>query len=158
MNNISKTKPSRSVSKPKPKSTTGISNLTKPKTGLKPKLTKPAQKSSEKKLKKKSKSVEPIHLTTNIDIINKLITNAQQISDEQEGLLYKFSEITKKVTSNDYEIERLLNKNENEDFSNFIEKYTNNLSDILLKLRNHTEEAENIKCKLFLNKRFKRRK
>jgi hypothetical protein len=96
--------------------------------------------------KKLSKSVEPVCLTNNIEVINKLITNAQQIANEQDDLVHKFSDITKKVTANDYEIDRLLNRSDNDEFINYLEKTTGGLSDILVKLRAHTEEAENIKC------------
>jgi hypothetical protein len=120
---------------------TGLLNKTK--TATKVPKTKP--KSTDKKIKK-SKSVEPICLNKNLEVLNKLLTNAQQITNEQDLLINKFSDITKKITANDYEIERLLNKNENDDFAGVLEKYSGNLSHILTKLKNHTEEAENIKC------------
>jgi hypothetical protein len=148
MNNSIKNKnPSRSISKPKPlknsSSTTKLKQVTKSNKGSTGKI---KSKAPDKKIKKKSKSVEPICLTSNIEVINKLITNTQQIANEQDSLIERFSDITKKVTANDYEIDRLLNRTENDEFISILEKSTNSLSNILTRLKNHTEEAENIKC------------
>jgi hypothetical protein len=78
-----------------------------------------------------------------------LINNSNDILSEQNSLLEKFQEITKKVTSSDFEIERLFNKNENDEFSIFLEKYGVKLNSIMQKLKVHTEEVEEMKCKLF---------
>jgi hypothetical protein len=157
MNNTSKPKQSRSTSKTKPlkksTSTNILSNTTKPKkTSSIPKVKSAKSKDKltkgENKKIKKSKSVDPIPicLTKNIEVINKLITNAQQITEEQDTLLANYSEITRKVTSHDYEVERILNKNENEDFITSLEKYSANLTNILAKVRQTSDESENIKC------------
>jgi hypothetical protein len=153
-NSLKKPNQNRSVSKTKPlKSSSSTAKLSSKPGSTIPKKTKTTtgttkakSKSTDKKLKK-SKSVEPMSLNRNIETLNKLITNAQQITNEQDVLINKFSDVTKKITANDYEIERLLNKNENDDFAGFLDKYTGNLNNILTRLKNHTEEAENIKCK-----------
>jgi hypothetical protein len=90
-------------------------------------------------------------ITKNLDILQKLINNSQSILNEQNSLADKFSEITKRITSSDYEIERLTNKNknENEEFVKFFEKYGNKLNQIANRLKIHTEEVEDVKCKIF---------
>lgn len=109
-------------------------------------------KSIDKGLKKpktsKSVNIKPADTSRNIDVINRLINNSQEILSQQNTLLDKYEDLSKKVTSSDYEIDRLLNKNENDEFNNFLEKYSGNLSHIMQKLKSHTEEVENIKCKI----------
>ena len=88
------------------------------------------------KLKKKSdekekESVSDIKNMKNVDTISRLINNSNEILAQQNSLLEKCEDLTKKVTSSDFEIERLLNKNENDDFPIFLEKYGSKLNIIL---------------------------
>jgi hypothetical protein len=110
-------------------------------------------------LKKKSeinegnyKPISPseVKITKNVDTISRLINNSNDILAQQTSLLEKCEELTKKVTSSDFEIDRLLTKNESDDFPHFLDKYSNKLGSVLSKLKSHTEEVEEIKCKGFL--------
>ena len=142
----------------------------KPSTNNKQKTKKPKQssdyktisyknsKSKEKKISQstsKSKPHEtlkttssPIQTSKNLDTLEKLIKTSQSILSEQNSLADKFSEITKRISSSDYEIERLSNKNrnENEEFGKFFDKYGNNLNQIANRLKIHTDEVEDLKC------------
>jgi hypothetical protein len=115
---------------------------------------KKSEKSKEKTVKKsktmKDKSKEKIpgeiKITKNVDTINRLINNSHDILSHQNSLLEKCEEISKKITSADFEIERQVHKNENDEFSLFFEKYSHNLTDMMGRLKLHSEEVENIKC------------
>jgi hypothetical protein len=103
---------------------------------------------SKDKLSKK-KPVMPlseVKISKNVDTISRLINNSNEIISQQNDLLEKCGDITKKITSSDFEIERLMNKNENDDFSLFLDKYGNKFHNILDRLKSHTEEVEHIKC------------
>jgi hypothetical protein len=106
---------------------------------------KPKKKSDEKEKDKESAS--EIKIMKNVDTISRLINNSNEILAQQNSLLEKCEDLTKKVTSSDFEIDRLLNKNENDDFPIFLEKYGSKLNIILSKLKLHTEEVEETKCK-----------
>jgi hypothetical protein len=99
--------------------------------------------------KKEDKLISPseVKITKNVDTISRLINNSNDILAQQSSLLEKCEELTKKVTSSDYEVERQLGKNENDDFPHFLDKYSSKLGTVLSKIRSHTEEVEEIKCK-----------
>lgn len=88
-----------------------------------------------------------VKIGKNVDSIGRLINNSNEILAQQNSLLEKCEMMTKKITASDFEIERLMNKNENDDFPVFLEKYGGKLNQVLGKLKTHTEEAEEIKCK-----------
>ncbi len=118
--------------------TSNRSNQSKPSTA----------KSKKPKAPLSTVSTSEVKITKNIDTINRLIGKSSDILSEQNSLLEKYGEITKKVTSSDFEIERLLNKSENDDFNIFVEKYGSNLNSLLQRLKLHSEEVEEIKCKI----------
>jgi hypothetical protein len=92
-----------------------------------------------------------VKISKNVDTISRLINNSNDILAEQNSILEKYQEITKKITSSDFEIERLLSKNQNDEFQIFLEKYGTKLNQIMQKLKIHEEEMEEIKCKLKMN-------
>jgi hypothetical protein len=152
----SQTKPTKSIKKSstitnkQKNKEPSFSKLSKTISGSEPKENKKVKKKSTDLTKstkgpKKSLSSE-IKITKNVDTIQRLITNSQDIMNEQNSMLENFQEMTKRITSTDYEIERLMNKNENDEFPVFLEKYGSKLSQIMNRLKNHTEEVEEIKC------------
>lgn len=107
------------------------------------------KKKSENKDNYKPISPSEVKITKNVDTISRLINNSNDILAQQNSLLEKCEELTKKVTSSDFEIDRLLTKNESDDFPHFLDKYSSKLGGVLNKLRSHTDEVEEIKCKNF---------
>ena len=89
-----------------------------------------------------------VKITKNIDTLSRLINNSNNILSHQNSLIEKCEEMTKRITSSDYEIERLINKNESDDFPLFLEKYSSKLQTILGRLKSHTDEVEEMKCKI----------
>ena len=96
---------------------------------------------------KNETKIPEIKITPNISMINKLINNSNDIVNEQKNILENFSEVNKKLTSSEYDIQRLTSKLENDEFSHFAGKYSNCLNQVLENLKTHSEEVENIKCK-----------
>lgn len=89
-----------------------------------------------------------IKVNKNIDMINRLINGSHEVLAQQEGLIDKINEISGKVAASDYEIDRLLNKNENDEFNTFLDKYSGNLNQVLNRLKSHSEEVDSIKCNI----------
>lgn len=96
--------------------------------------------------------IPEIIMTPNISAINKLLDSSQHILTEQKNIMENFSQLNKNIAETQYEVERLGKKVETEDFSQFINKYSDCLYGVINKLNLHDEELENIKCnaKLFL--------
>jgi hypothetical protein len=90
---------------------------------------------------------EPIKITPNIAEINNLLANSQQALSFQKNLLENFSELNKKLCVSEFEIQKLTGKLDSEEFAGFSDKYSASLDKVIEKLKNHSEEMENIKCK-----------
>jgi len=95
---------------------------------------------------KTASSASNISQSKNINTIGRLINKSSDLIAEQNSLLDKYQELAKKFTSSDYEIERLLGKNEYDEFQNFFDKYGGKLNHMMQRLKIHTDEMEEIKC------------
>lgn len=91
---------------------------------------------------------EAIKITPNIAEINNLFADSQQALSLQKNLLENFSELNKKLCASEFEIQKLTGKIDSEEFASFSDKYAKSLDIVIEKLKNHSEEMENIKCKL----------
>jgi hypothetical protein len=85
-------------------------------------------------------------ITPNITQINNLIANSQQALNQQKNLLQSFSEMNKKLCASEFEVQKLTGKLDSEEFAGFSDKYSASLDKVIEKLKNHSEEMENIKC------------
>lgn len=86
-----------------------------------------------------------IKITPNINMINKLINSSHEVLNEQRNILDNVTELNKRLVSSELELQREVNKTENNDFNNFSEKYLSHLNEVVEKLKDHSEEMENIK-------------
>jgi hypothetical protein len=137
---MNKAKTSRSTSKTKlNKNTFTTINSKKNLTKVKKSETIPRGKS--KSVDKKPES-DPSTMNKNIEIINKLITNSQAIVEQQDDMLKKYSELSQKFKNDS----KHLTTDENNEFFDFLEKYSVNLNNILSKLKKHQEDSSKIKC------------
>lgn len=91
-----------------------------------------------------------IKVTPNITEINNLIANSQQALQEQKNILGNLSELNKKFSASETEIQKLTEKLNSEESLGFSDKYGEGLDKVIDKLKNHSEEMENIKCKFEL--------
>jgi len=87
-----------------------------------------------------------IKQSPNITEINKVMMKSQDILKEQKIILETFSQVNQKLTASDNEIQNFNNKNENDDISNFMGKYSDCMKLLVEKLKGHAEEVEKIKC------------
>lgn len=88
-----------------------------------------------------------IKITPNINEINNLIADSQQALNQQKNLLENISELNKKLSASEFEVQKMTGKLDSEEFSSFSDKYSESLDKVIVKLKNHSEEMENIKCK-----------
>ncbi len=86
-----------------------------------------------------------IKITPNIATINKLINKSQDVVSEQKNILDNITELNKRLVSSEFDLQRQLNKAENDDFNNISDQYLSNLHDVIEKLKTHSEEMENLK-------------
>jgi hypothetical protein len=104
------------------------------------KIPKKINKTKSNTIKSEPSKPDQEALLKNIEYIDKLINNSQQIVEQQDFLLNKFSKIN--ITEDDLEL------NNNEDFMKHIEKYSKNLNIILSKIKIQNEQNDEIKCKI----------
>ncbi len=98
------------------------------------------------KLEDKTPKIDQASLTKNIEIINKLISNSQAIVKQQDNILDKYSEISKKLNSDP---NKPLSVEENNEFFEFLEKYSVNMNNILSKLKNNLKNLIKSKVKYY---------
>lgn len=135
----SSTKHNETIPTPKSKSNKGATiSHSKEKTSSK----------TKKSEKPKNDVASEAKMTKSVDTISRLINNSNEILAQQTNLLDKCEDLTKKITSSDIEIDRLLTKGDNEEFPNFLDKYGSSLNVILSRLKSHTDEVEEIKRKV----------
>lgn len=135
---------------PRSKSQTGKEVKTKTKPISKTtKTVKKVKKSSTSKVKKTivKKDEEEVKITKNVDMITRLVTNSNKILSDQNDLIERCKEISQKISSSDFLIDKALNKFNNDDYSESVDKYSYNLSNVLAKLKSHAEEVEQIKSR-----------
>jgi hypothetical protein len=111
---------------------------------------------SKQKIKKTSKTNDdatdkivknvPFTISKNVETVKRLINNSQTLLNEQNNILDKYQDITKRITQSDFEVERILKKNENDEIENFLDKNGNKLNHIVNRLKTHDDEKEGIKC------------
>lgn len=97
--------------------------------------------------KESIKIVPEVKMTPNISAINKLIDSSSNILNDQKKILENFADFGKRLSVSESEVQKLTNKIENDEFSQFVQKYSGCLDEVLEVLKNHNEEVENIKCK-----------
>lgn len=93
-------------------------------------------------------SINEVKITPNINAINNLIADSQQALSQQKILLENFSELNKKLSASEFEVQKLTGKLDNKEFAGFSYKYSECLDKVIEKLKKHSEEKENIKCKI----------
>jgi len=87
-----------------------------------------------------------IKTTPNINALNKIVNNSQDIINEQRKVLENISDLNRKLAASEMEVQRHMNKNENDDFNNFSTKYLDNLQYVIEKLKVHSEEMDKMRC------------
>lgn len=95
-----------------------------------------------------------IKQSPNITEINKVMIKSQELLKEQKIILENFSQVNQKLATSENEIQNFNSKNESDDISNFMEKYSDSMKLLVEKLLGHAEEVEKIKCNnknVFLN-------
>lgn len=90
---------------------------------------------------------EAVNITPNINGINRVLNNSEEILNEQRKILEKFSEVNSRLANSEFDVQRLSSKLENDDLSLFNDKYADCLRQVIVKLKGHNEELEEIKCK-----------
>lgn len=79
------------------------------------------------------------------DSLRRLIGTSNDLLTQQNAILSQCDELAKTISANDYEIDRMKVKQESENFPQVVNTYSENLDNILEKLRKHTNEIENAK-------------
>jgi hypothetical protein len=138
---MNKAKTSRSTSKTKSNKNTITTINTKKNSTTKIKKADTIPRARSKSVDKKP-DIDPSTLTKNIEIINKLITNSQSIVELQDDILKKYTELSNRVKNDN----KPLTTDENNEFFEFLEKYSVNLNNILTKLKKKSDESNKIKC------------
>jgi hypothetical protein len=90
---------------------------------------------------------EIVNISPNIIGINRVLNNSEEILNEQRKILEKFSDVNSKMTNSEFDVQRLSSKLENDDLSLFNNKYADCLKQVILKLKSHNQELEEIKSK-----------
>ena len=70
--------------------------------------------------------------------MDRLLINSQNILEKQNNILSECDLLTKNSMTNDYAIRNLLNNENNYNYENLMKKYTNNISEILSKIKKIT--------------------
>lgn len=83
--------------------------------------------------------------------MKRLIETSNDLLMKQNGILDKCDDLAKVISANDYEVDRLVFKQERENFPQVINEYSGDLESILNKLRKNTAELDEAKRKLLLN-------
>lgn len=80
--------------------------------------------------------------------MDRLLINSQNILEKQNNILTECDLLTKNSMTNDYAIRNLLNNENNYNYENLMKKYTNNISEILSKIKKSNIDFEtNMKLK-----------
>jgi hypothetical protein len=108
---------------------------------------------NKKESEDKKDVIPEIKICKNIDTLGRLINNSTEILISQDEILKKCEELTKNFAGTDIEVERLLYKNEHDDFTILLEKYGRELKYVMNRLKSHSEEVQEVKgLKLFIFK------
>jgi hypothetical protein len=111
---------------------------------------------NKKQSEHKKEVIPEIKICKNIDTLGRLINNSTEILISQDHILKKWEELTKNFAGTDIEVEKLLYKNEHDDFTILLEKYGRELKYVMNRLKSHSDEVHEVKgLKLFIlrNKR-----
>ena len=80
--------------------------------------------------------------------MERLLNNSKNILQKQNIILSECEILTKNATMNEYSIQNLIIDDQNENYENLMGKYTNNIKEILSKVKNHNINSDlNLKLK-----------
>jgi len=155
MTKISRPKTSKSIGKKKKTKVSKKKSKSKPKTKITTSLnpiSSITQHSEEEKTNYDTELKPDVDLSQNIisekrtkDSIKRLISTSKELLKQQNSILDECEKLSKEISVNDYEIDREKVKLESENFPELFKNYTENLTDILTKLRKNNEEVEEAK-------------
>ena len=94
-------------------------------------------------------------LLTNIELINKQMFDSQEVLQEQNKYLTKFNNLKQYVNSFDYNLDKMIIKMENDDFSNKALILCKNNSELTSKIGTIKKEIKNIQYMKEENKNLK---
>ena len=86
------------------------------------------------------------NLMMNLELTNKHILDSQEVLKEQTKHFTKFNNLKQYINSFDYNIEKILIKAENDEFSSIASKLCNNIADVTNSISKYNEEVKNIQC------------
>ena len=76
------------------------------------------------------------------DSIQRLLDSASGLLEQQQNIISECDKLSKSISTNEYEIERFQKRQEVSNFTDFINDYTDNLSNIIEKLKINTKDVE----------------
>lgn len=150
--------PSKSAEKIHKKSSKANSTSKKKKTKATKKSRSPVAKISSNILQSPEEQIyHGKNLIMNLELLNKNLFESEEVLKEQNKLLSKFNNLKQYINSFDYNLDKIVIKAENDDFTKMADSMCGNISDITDKIQKYNQEIKNIQCKKILIVRCKRR-